>query len=252
MSVIPFPVRLLGWLAASLTCAAAAESPLAPFTPAADLKGAWVFPSDPRLPDVLLLGDSISIGYTREVRDLLAGRANVFRPLQPDGRRPVNCGETRMGLENLTTWLGDRKWAVIHFNWGAWDFCYRHPESKTQGKRDKVNGSISVPPDEYRANLEKLVLRLKATGARLVWASTTVVPEGEAGRFVGDEVKYNAIAHEIMKQHGVVTNDLYAVSKDFAGRHSVAPGDSHFTPAGYRELARVVADAVARELPARR
>jgi hypothetical protein len=229
--------------------ATAAEPPLAPFTPAADLKGSWAFSVNPALPNVLILGDSISMAYTRDVRDLLAGKANVFRPMQADGRRPMNCGETRMGLQHIDAWLGDQRWSVIHFNWGLWDLCYRHPDSKTQGNRDKVKGALSVPQKEYRANLEQLVLRLKATGAKLIWASTTAVPEGEAGRFAGDEVTYNAIARDIMARHGVATNDLHAITKGFGGRHSAGPADVHFTPEGSRILATAVAESVARTLP---
>lgn len=221
-----------------------AEPGMAPFTPASDLKGAWVFPSDPRLPNVLILGDSISIAYTREVRDLLAGKANVFRPMQADGRRPVNCGETRMGLQNIEAWLGTRRWDVIHFNWGLWDLCYRHAESKAQGKRDKVRGTLSVSLQEYAENLEKLVVRLKATGAKLIWASTTAVPENEVGRFVGDDKKYNDVAREVMRKHGVVINDLHRVTVDFHGKYSVKPGDVHYTREGSLELAKVVAKAV--------
>lgn len=225
-----------------------AEKGLVPFTPEKDLKGAWTFPVDPRLPNVLILGDSISIAYTRPVRDLLTGKANVSRPLQEDGRRPVNCGETRMGLQNIDTWLGQQRWDVIHFNWGLWDLCYRHPESTNQGKRDKVRGTLSIPLDEYRENLERLVVRLQATGAKLIWASSTVIPENEAGRFVGDEIKYNEAARQVMKKHGVAINDLHQVTVGFAGKHSVAPGDCHFTPKGSQELAKVVAQAISDHL----
>ena len=65
----------------------------------------------PGLPRVLLIGDSISIGYTAHVRAMLKGVANVHRPL-------TNCGPTTRGLENIDAWLGDGKWDVIHFNWG--------------------------------------------------------------------------------------------------------------------------------------
>ena len=73
----------------------------------------------PGLPRVLLIGDSISIGYTAHVRAMLKGVANVHRPL-------TNCGPTTRGLENIDAWLGDGKWDVIHFNWGymisnTWD-----------------------------------------------------------------------------------------------------------------------------------
>jgi hypothetical protein len=101
--------------------------------------------------------------------------------MKPWGKRVDNCGDTRMGLKNLDAWLGTTRWDVIHFNWGLWDLCYRNPESKTQGNRDRVHGKISVPPDEYEKNLEQLVTRLKSTGASLFWASTTFVPAGEVG-----------------------------------------------------------------------
>src|SRR5688572_21808238 len=69
---------------------------------------------DPKLPRVLLIGDSISIGYTLAVRDLLKGKANVHRI-------PTNGGPTTNGLARLKQWLGDGKWDVIHFNWGLHD-----------------------------------------------------------------------------------------------------------------------------------
>lgn len=190
-------------------------------------------PVDEKLPNVLILGDSISIGYTVPVRDALKGKANVIRPR-------ANCGDTPMGLKGIAGWLGDTRWDVIHFNWGLWDLCYRHPESKEQGNRDKVKGKQSVPPDDYERNLEELVGKLKATGAKLIWASTTVVPEGEVGRFVGDDVKYNAIAARVMQRHGIPIDDLHALSKSFAGKYSTKAGDVHFTSEGSALLAAQV------------
>src|SRR5688572_16490768 len=67
-----------------------------------------------KLPRVLILGDSISIGYTEPVRKQLQGTADVFRPKE-------NCQHTAHGLARLKVWLGDEKWDVIHFNWGIWD-----------------------------------------------------------------------------------------------------------------------------------
>ena len=111
---------------------------------------------DPALPNVLVLGDSISIGYTKDVRKLLEGRANVFRPMRPDGKGPDNCGDTTIGLANLDRWLAGPRWDVIHFNWGLWDLCYRDANSKNQGNRDKVNGKISTPlPDYERSGCDR-------------------------------------------------------------------------------------------------
>lgn len=246
-------VMMRFWIWTCLLCvplfgAEQRETTQQPFTPPADVRGPWAMVPDPGLPDVLILGDSISIAYTRPVRKLLEGKANVFRPMRRDGRGPDNCGDTTIGLANIDAWLGDREWEVIHFNWGLWDLCYRHPESKEQGRRDKVNGTLSTTPEDYEKNLEKLVARLKATGAKLVWASTTVVPEGEVGRFVGDDAKYNAIAKRVMDRHRIPITDLYAVSKAFPAAHFVGPGDVHFTGEGSAKLAERVAAAIAKAL----
>src|SRR5690349_5233165 len=61
---------------------------------------------DAKLPRVLLIGDSISIGYTVAVRELLHGKANVHRI-------PTNGGPTTNGLAHLPAWLGAGKWDVI-------------------------------------------------------------------------------------------------------------------------------------------
>jgi hypothetical protein len=218
-----------------------------PHTPASDLKGRWAFKADPALPNVLILGDSISIAYTLPVREKLRGKANVFRPMRAD-KQPDNCGDTTLGLSKLDQWLGKTRWDVIHFNWGLWDLCYRHPESKEQGNRDKVKGKLSTPPDDYERNLEELVAKLKTTGAKLIWANTTLVPEGEAGRFVGDDLKYNAIAARVMARHHIPINDLHAASKAFAPAMFVKPGDVHFTTDGSAKLAAQVADMISARL----
>ena len=199
-------------------------------------------PIDQALPNVLILGDSISIGYTRQVREGLKGQANVIRP-------NANCGDTRHGLAQIETWLGDGKWQVIHFNWGLHDLCYRNPALKTPGQRDKVNGTLSVPLTEYEQNLETLVTRLKQTGAKLIFANTTLVPAGEAGRFPGDEVKYNAAARRVMEKHGVPINDLHAATQAFPPAMFAGAGNVHFSAEGSAKLAAQVVAQVAAALP---
>lgn len=189
------------------------------------------------LPKALIIGDSISMGYTQPVTDALKGTAVVSRP-------KANCGSTVAGLANLDKWLQGGPWDVIHFNWGLHDLCYRNPESKTQGKRDKVNGKQAVPIAEYEKNLETLVKKLKETGAKLVFATTTVVPEGEAGRVVGDDDKYNAAALRVMARYGVEINDLHALSKTFGPELFVGPDNVHFKPEGSEKLAAQVADSI--------
>jgi hypothetical protein len=189
------------------------------------------------LPKALIIGDSISMAYTQPVTDLLKGKVAVSRPRG-------NCTSTIAGLANLDKWLEGGPWQVIHFNWGLHDLCYRNPESKTQGNRDKINGRQAVPVDEYEKNLEALVGRLQKTGARLIFATTTVIPEGEAGRFVGDDVKYNAAAERVMKKHGVTINDLHALTKTFGPELFAGPGNVHFKPEGSQKIAAQVAASI--------
>lgn len=201
---------------------------------------------DARLPRVLLIGDSISIGYTAPTRELLKEVAEVRRV-------KGNAGHTGMGLARLDRWL-DRSlgsWDVIHFNWGLWDLCYRHPDSKTQGKRDKARGKLTHTPAEYEANLRKIVKRLKQTGAQLIWAATTPVPEGEAGRKVGDDIVYNQVALKVMKENGIMINDLHTLIAPDMAELAIRPGDVHFKKKGYEVLATAVSDSIRKALASR-
>ena len=189
------------------------------------------------LPSLLIIGDSISQGYTIPVRKRLRGKWNVYRA-------KANCGNTAFGLQELDKWTGNQKWDLIHFNWGLHDLCYRHPDSQDYGNRDKVNGSISIPIEQYRENLEVLVKRLKEKAAQLIWASTTIVPPGEVGRYEGDDLKYNTVAEEIMHRHGVPVNDLHALTADFPVSHFVAEGDVHFTDNAYEVIAAQVVESI--------
>lgn len=191
----------------------------------------------PGLPRVLLIGDSISIGYTVQVRNLLAGRANVHRV-------PINAGATEVGLENINAWLGSDRWDVIHFNFGLHDAKYFSATAQRASR------------EQYLANLQKLVDRMKTTGAKLIFATTTPIPEmlqhGKAtGQRVFDSIpERNALAIELMKTNGVVVNDLYtpiAAGPAGLGRAN----DVHFGPEGYAVLARAVADSISSQLPVR-
>ncbi len=185
---------------------------------------------NPALPRVLIIGDSISIGYTVGVRKLLEGKANVLRI-------PVNGGPTTNGMKNLEEWLGTGKWDVIHFNWGLHDI-----KRMKDGKADATT-EWQVPPDAYKKNLETLAQRLKATGAKLIWATTTPVPDGVEGRVKGEEVKANAIAAEVMQANGVAVDDLYGYVLPQVRQYQF-PANVHFNEEGYAFLAKQVADSI--------
>lgn len=189
------------------------------------------------LPRVLLIGDSISLGYTPHVIELLKGEADVRH-------HPGNAQHTGTGLKKIDAWLGTERWDVIHFNWGLWDLCYRNPKSKNQGRRDKAEGALTTSLEQYEQNLDALVKRLRRTDAELIWAHTTVVPEGELGRKVDDDRLYNEAAARVMKKHGVAINDLNQLTRSFATDQFTGPGNVHFTPAGSKRIAEQVSGEI--------
>lgn len=195
----------------------------------------------PEKPKILIIGDSISIGYTPFVKEALKADAIVMHT-------PGNAQHSGTGLLKLEEWIGNNDWDIIQFNWGLWDLCYRHPDAKVYGNRDKVNGTITFSPEEYEKNLTKLVQQLKQTNAKLIFITTSYVPEGEAGRFTGDEIKYNKVAKEIMKENGILVNDIHKTSKKIHKKYMKEEGDVHFTEKGYELLANEITNYILKEI----
>lgn len=186
----------------------------------------------PGLPRVLLIGDSISIGYTLQVREQLKGVANLHRI-------PVNGGATEVGLEKLKDWLGDGRWGVIHFNFGLHDAKYA---SETTQRASR---------EQYEQNLRQLVAQLKPTGAKLIFATTTPVPNDgvlSPTRKFDSIPARNEIAVKVMQENGVAIDDLYAAvlpEQAKVGR----PNDVHYGQEGYELLAKAVAASIVAQLP---
>jgi acyl-CoA thioesterase-1 len=207
------------------------------------LDNKWKITDDPSLPRVLILGDSISIGYTFQVRGLLKGKANVHRALNEKGIKE-NCEGTTLGLKRIDFWLGEKKWDVIHFNWGLHDLKYVNEKGQ---KVAPDKGKQQAEPEQYKKNMEVLVKRLKKTGTKLIFATTIPYVEGCAGRKVGDELVYNKIAKEIMKKHKVTINDTWAVInpklKEYAKERNV-----HLKKEGTTALSKHIAKVIEKEL----
>ena len=188
---------------------------------------------DPLLPRVLIIGDSISIGYTPRVRKLLEGKVNVHRP-------KTNCRWSAFGDENVLQWVGDKKWDLIHFNFGLWDWY--------GWKQDK-----KATPQSYAKSLEGIVNKLRPSGAKLVFAMTTppcIGPEKKVQFMVTDEQaeEFNRSAQAVMKKHGVVINDLYSAIGQDRAKYQLGENDVHYNNAGRDFLAAQVSKIITREL----
>lgn len=195
---------------------------------------------DPALPNVLLIGDSISIGYMMATRKELNGVANVFRPA-------TNCGPTTKGLTEIDKWIGDRKWDVIHFNHGLHDLKFMGPKGQNLADPEADTSKPQVAIEQYAKNIKAIAERLKKTGATVIWCDTTPVPKGAKGRVVGDSKRYNDAARKVLAEVGGIEIDpLY----DFALEHAEMQqkANVHYSPAGSAKLAEQVAKSIKAEL----
>lgn len=193
---------------------------------------------NPKLPRVMLIGDSISVGYTDGVREELAGKANVYRV-------QGNAGPSSSGVQRVDEWIasGNGRWDVIHFNFGLHDI-----KLGTGGKDNRPYPTADghqVPADEYERNLREIVAKLKRTGAALIWCSTTPIPQGKLDppRRPGDEITYNQIARKVMIENGVLIDDLYTAALSLIPGIQL-PANVHFTKEGSAVLARHVAASI--------
>ncbi len=193
-------------------------------------------------PKVLIIGDSISIGYTPFVKESLSSKFAVFH-------NPGNAQHTGTGIDSIRKWVENNHWDIIQFNWGLWDLYYRNPGNKNPLNRDKINGKITFSINEYKVNLDSIITVLKTiTDAKLVFVTTTYVPENEAGRFQNDVIRYNDAAKEIMKKHSIAINDIYAKSIDIHKQYGLGSDNVHYMKEGYKEISKLIVSYIETEV----
>lgn len=185
-----------------------------------------------KVTNVLIIGDSISIGYFPIVQAALAPNITVEH-------NEGNGGSTVRGIQKVEQWIGTKQWDVILFNFGLHDMVY----ADSAHKYDVVNGKLAVPIEAYKNNLETIVAKLRETTATIIFINTTMVPENAAGRKVEDPAKYNAAAAEVMKKNGIKVIDLYTPSLTIHPENSKL-GNVHYTPKGYELLADIITTAI--------
>ena len=111
----------------------------------------------------------------------------------------------------------------------------------------------------YEKRLETLVLRLKKTGAKLIWATTTpVCPAAERTmekRFkttvvISEETekKYLDAALKVMQKYKIPINDLHAAIRPQLKKYARADNDVHFNKEGRKLLGDKVAESIKKTL----
>ena len=190
-----------------------------------------------KLKNVLLIGDSIRMGYDKSVKKSLEGIANVIFPNE-------NCRFAAYLLRNFHEYLGEvsgEEIDVIHWNAGLWD-CLR-----------LFGEEPHTPLEIYEYYIERICVRIKklCPNAHVIFATSTKVLSEKMSkdfkRYNEEIEKYNKVAVNIAEKYGFEINDLYALS-------ATLPEDVHsdevhyYTPAGTEAFTNQVLSFVAPKL----
>tara|TARA_B100000676_G_scaffold3584_1_gene3326 strand:+ start:5298 stop:5984 length:687 start_codon:yes stop_codon:yes gene_type:complete len=159
-----------------------------------------------KLPRVLIIGDSIYNEPSRLAAEELKGRVEIVWQYE------LSNLHSGAALEKIDQLLGENEWDLIHFNFGLADLMHKDPNTKSIRAMSKEVGGVRVSsPQLYEKNLRELVKRFQATGAKIVWASTTPIRSDYNGVLEADsEIEYNRIAAQIMNANSIMINDMHA------------------------------------------
>lgn len=190
------------------------------------------------LPRVVLIGDSIRMGYAPLVAKRLSGRVEIIAATE-------NGGDSARVRKNLDTWAIAQRPDLVHFNAGLHDL-----------KRSRASGQYQVSLTDYEANLREIVGRLRGeTSARIIFASTTPIIDArhaargaDFDRLEADVSRYNSTAISVMRQLRVPVHDLHWVVEQGGTEQLMLKDGTHYTAAGYERLAEAVADSILRQL----
>ena len=181
-----------------------------------------------RLPNVLIIGDSVYQQHARGLLTELKSQANVQfaswpKFVLPNSANAIEDVDLLLGMKDAkgNDVPADKRpdWDLIHFNVGLGDLVYCVPNIKSHRILSfESGGVIRTDAKQYEQNLETLVrlFRQKAPGAKIIWASTTPIRHSRENVFrKGTEIEYNQIAARVMKKHDVPINDMYGYVRSF-------------------------------------
>lgn len=179
--------------------------------------------------NILLIGDSIRMGYDKAIKKTLQGKAMVYFPED-------NCRFASYVLRYLHEYkalVQDSEVDILHWNTGLWD-CLRLFEEEPH-----------TPIDVYAHYIDRICVRIKKLfpDTKVIFATSTSVQSEKMSkdfkRYNEEIEKYNEAAVAVVKKYGFEINDLYAVS-------TTLPDEAHsdpvhyYTPMGTKAFANAV------------
>ncbi len=155
---------------------------------------------------VLLLGDSIRMGYQADVKSLLEPEFDVFYDAEDNGR-----------FAAYTLWQANQMYKhfgpfdIVHWNNGYWDCNVEAPMKEAMH-----------PIDEYVHFLRRIIHFCRDNGSKVIFATTCPIwtsgnsmdntGTGASLSYDNDWVaRYNDAASKLMEEEHVPIDDLYSL-----------------------------------------
>ena len=188
---------------------------------------------------IVLIGDSIRLGYDKYVKDALAGVAEVYYP--DDSAR-----FSEYTLRYLSDWKHDNGWGedidLVHWNTGLWDVLEMYGEEPISN------------PQQYGETIGKIErqIRILFPKAKQIFATNTSVIEERYGwdrkRKNSTIEEYNKIAREVLNGTECVINDLYFLTKNAPDEIRAGDPTHFYTPEGTKLIGDRVLSYICGEL----
>ena len=185
-------------------------------------------------PDVLIIGDSISIGYTGPLIKTIGDKYDVRHPAD-------NCRNSYYTLQNIDTWLDQYPHNIIIWNNGIWDTT--RADWLDQYMPDAIRSNYGTSLEDYKSNLIQIAQKLKSTSSRVIFLTTTDIPKISGVFEIGKEIDLNSIAYSVLPSMGVEVYDLYSFALSIQDAHT-NDFDVHFKTSSNYKFAYFIKDII--------
>jgi len=233
---------------------------IAPAPPCPTECGCYPQPLSTTQPNVLLIGDSISMpvpftpgGYGNNTRWMLEAK-NISVQHNGGWGKGGQASNTPKGLSCTNTstsgnWFNfTGTFDIIHFNFGLHDLVASGPGE----------GAEHVDIPQYMLNIKEIFTRLSTRAKHVIWTTTTPCPNvtTSMGRSDAKVIAYNKAAMTALSSaSNVLVDDLYAAVDGYCGKNYKTcdlqlPANVHFTSKGCEFMAEHVVAKIMQVLSA--
>lgn len=176
---------------------------------------------------VTLLGDSIrELGYGPHIQGLLGDDFQIYQPND-------NCRFAKYTLRGLFDWQNDMSGSrIVHWNNGLWDIC------------NLFGDGLFTTESEYILNMTRIADLLTSRYERVIFATTTPVNEQNEYNKNSDIERYNEIIVPLLKEKGVIINDLYTLLATDIDKYIRKDDKIHLTDEGIKVCSKQVAETI--------